>query len=345
VPGKFPVLQQLLDNMLREERQFFDGWLKVSVEAPLNDKSRLGQVMILVGPKNAGKSLVQNYIVTPLLGNRMAKPYRYFSGRTDFNADLMRAEHLMIEDDVASTDIKSRRQFGTNLKQVAANDGHSCHGKYKEAITLYPHWRCTLSVNEEREHLMILPPLEDGLEDKLMILKVTRAPMPMPTMTNEQRRVFRKAIEDELPHYLDYLMKLEIQADLRDSRYGIRTYQDPEVLAWMNQLSPEFALLELIDTHLSFNGKDTWYGTARQLQTELELVSQSVGKLLAWSGASGTYLTRLADKMSERIKRTELGDNTYYTITRPERTESGNFGPVPGSSKDILMSGSVGDRA
>jgi hypothetical protein len=325
LPGKFPVLQQLLDNMLREERQYFDGWLKVAVEALRNGERRLSQVMIFVGPKNAGKSLVQNYIVTPLLGNRMAKPYRYFSGRTEFNADLMRAEHLMIEDDVANTDIKSRRHFGTNLKQVAANEGVSCHGKYKEAIMLYPRWRCTLSVNEEREHLMILPPLEDGLEDKLMILKVTRAPMPMPTVTNEDRHAFRKAIEDELPHYLDYLMKMEIRADLRDSRYGIRTFQNPEILGWINQLSPEFALLELIDTHLSFNGKP-WYGTARQLQTELESVSPSIGRLLSWSGACGTYLTRLADKPLGRIKRTELSDNTYYTIMPPERSERSESG-------------------
>jgi len=50
-------------------------------------------------------------ILTPILGGRAARPYRYMIGTTDFNSDLFLAEHLMIEDEAAATDISSRKHF------------------------------------------------------------------------------------------------------------------------------------------------------------------------------------------------------------------------------------------
>jgi hypothetical protein len=57
------------------------------------------------------------------------------SGATAFNGNLFEAEHLMIEDDVGSFDIRARRHFGAYLKQFTANEGVQHHAKNRQAMT------------------------------------------------------------------------------------------------------------------------------------------------------------------------------------------------------------------
>jgi hypothetical protein len=48
------------------------------------------------------------------------------------------------------------------------------HAKHREALTLDPIWRMTISLNEEPESLQVLPPLDESLEDKIIILRATK---------------------------------------------------------------------------------------------------------------------------------------------------------------------------
>ena len=43
------------------------------------------------------------------------------SGATPFNGELFCCEHLIVEDEEASTDIQARRNFGTKIKEITAN--------------------------------------------------------------------------------------------------------------------------------------------------------------------------------------------------------------------------------
>lgn len=121
------------------------------------------------------------------------------SGQTTFNADLFGAEHLMIEDEHASTDIKARRNLGSHIKALTVNETQQCHQKNCTPIILTPLWRLTISVNDEPENLMVLPPIDDSLEDKLMILRAVKQAMPMPTATNQQSQAFWSQLVQELP--------------------------------------------------------------------------------------------------------------------------------------------------
>ena len=86
----------------------------------------------------------------------------------------------MIADEVPFQDIKSRRVFGSKIKDVTVNYIHTCHGKYANAVPLKPCWRLTISVNDEEENLAMLPPLDASIKDKIMLFKVAPATMPMP---------------------------------------------------------------------------------------------------------------------------------------------------------------------
>jgi hypothetical protein len=140
-------------------------------------------------------------LITILLGGRSAKPHQNMSGETDFNGDLFCAEHLMMEDEEPATDIKSRRKLGVKIKEITANDLKRCHFKYRSGISLKPFWRLSISLNDEPENLMILPPMEDSMEDKLISLKATQHEMAMPTITNEERQAFWNAMIRTLPAF------------------------------------------------------------------------------------------------------------------------------------------------
>ena len=111
----------------------------------------------------------------------MASPHAYMTGVTPFNSELFRAEHLVIEDNTASTDIRARRAFGALLKTITVNEDQPCFGKGREALNLTPFWRLFISANDEPENLMVLPPIDESVTDKLIPLKATNTSMPMPT--------------------------------------------------------------------------------------------------------------------------------------------------------------------
>jgi hypothetical protein len=333
--GRWPVLraflEALLDDGTYDQRPYVYGWLKIAYEALRSGVWRPGQALGLAGPRNCGKSLLQ-LIITEILGGRAAKPFRYMSGRTDFNADLFAAEHLTIEDDHSSTDIRARRQFAAQIKQFTVNKIQSCHGKNRQALSLTPFWRLSISVNDEPEAMMVLPPVSDSehdsLSDKLFLLRALKAEMPMPTEGNDQQAAFWQALVSELPAFIYYLQRFEIPDELRDGRFGIKTWHHPRLLADLDALAPETRLLALVDqavfTALDLGGGPTgvppefWSGTAEEL--ERRLVSShfdyEARRLLSWPGACGTFLGRLADKPRPRVQKDRDGHRRGWIIYR-----------------------------
>lgn len=344
VPGEWPILSLFLERLLVDERHdqrpYIYGWLKIAYEALRAGLWRPGQALGLAGPRKCGKSLLQR-LVTLILGGRVAKPYRYMSGGTEFNADLFGAEHLMIEDEHSSTDIRSRRKFGANIKQFTVNQMQSCHDKNRRAIMLPPFWRVTISVNDEPEEMMVLPPMSDSerdsLGDKLFLLRAQKAEMPMPTASDRQREVFWKKLVSELPAFIYFLKNWKVPKKLRCDRFGIRTWQHPELLASLDALAPETHLLSMIDDALFTEREDAigelkvrsvpqegWHGTAEELARFLcnhQLFSHEARKLFSWPTACGTYLGRLASKRPDRVKDARSGKTRGWVICPPRNGE------------------------
>jgi hypothetical protein len=61
---------------------FLIGWLAHSLRALYGHTLALGQVLILVGPRDNGKTFFQSHILTAILGGRWARPYQYITGQT-----------------------------------------------------------------------------------------------------------------------------------------------------------------------------------------------------------------------------------------------------------------------
>jgi hypothetical protein len=324
-PGRFPFIATLLQNLFQDEvtdqTPYVKGWLKVATEAQRAGGIRPGQALAMAGPPNGGKSLLQN-LITELLGGRAAKPYRYMSGATSFNGDLFGAEHLMIEDECASTDIRTRREFGARIKDFTVNEVQSCHAKNRQAISLRPFWRLSVSLNDEPEDLMILPPIDESLSDKVILLRTHTHPMPMDTKTNEGRAAFWQALTAELPAFLHHLLQWEIPASMRCPRFGVKTFHHPVLLDAIDALSPELRLLSVIDAVL-FKDSSPAPGHYELTAEELErkLITSEMGyearRLLHWNYACGTYLGRLATKRPFRVEHARTGDSRNWLIRPP----------------------------
>lgn len=340
VAGDWGCLKALIEGLLGAEDgvqvPYFYGWVKNAYEALRAGGSRPGQVLVFCGPHNCGKSLLQN-LLTEILGGRAAKPYQCMSGGTAFNSDLFGAEHLMVEDEQPSTDIRARRAFGAQIKNVTVNEVQRLHGKGRDALMLKPFWRLSVSLNDEAENVQVLPPLDDSLEDKLIIMKAVRAEMPMPSETLEQRQAFWARLMADLPGFLEWLTRWEIPVELRCQRFGVKHYHHPEIVGILDTLAPEARLLSLIDGALFpepggdllgvANAHDHYEGTAEQIEQILTAPGSSCAfearKLLSWSNACGTYLGRLAKKRPDRVQSHRLAEARRWRILSPRAESEG----------------------
>ena len=324
--GDWPTLRSVIDGMLRGEQDqkfnqehYLYGWAKHAREALCAGQPRPAQAVVFAGPHDCGKSLLQN-LFTVLFGGRYARPYKFMTGLTEFNSDLFRSEHLMIEDEPASTDIRSRRNFGAQIKIITANEGKRCHAKHRVAVDLLPFWRLSISVNDEPENLMVLPPIDDSIQDKLIILRTVKKPMPMPTKTLKQRLVFWEKLVGELPAFVHFLEEWRIPRKLEGDRYGVAYFHHPEILEAIDALAPEFKLLSLIKHHFDCLGDTSWGPhPAEKLERELNGSDSQyeAKKLFSFPDACGTYLGRLAKKYPERFISTRTSEERLWTIEWP----------------------------
>lgn len=324
-PGEWSVLKKVLEGLLNDpicdQRPYFYGWMQVSIKALRDNHRRPGQALVLAGPRDCGKSLLQN-LITELFGGRTAKPYQFMTGLTSFNSDLFSGEHLMIEDETASTDIRARRNFGAMLKNFTVNKTQRHHAKNRSPIMLEPFWRLSISVNDEPENLMVLPPIDDSIEDKIMLLKAHKKEFPMPTNTDEEAKAFWSTLISELPAFIDWILKWEIPINLKSRRFGITHYHHPDILRAIDDLSPEQRLLSLIDMELfSVPENGFWEGSAAELERRLtgenSECAYEARRLLSFNTACGSYLGRLAKKHSNRIKQQRTNDLRGWKILSP----------------------------
>ena len=323
ISGVCPTIEHLIfdlfddpDHPELDQIPYVVGWLKVAYESLLHKQLRPGQALAIAGPRDCGKSLLQA-LITEILGGRSAKPYRYMSGATEFNGDLFGAEHLMIEDEVAFTDIRARRHFGARIKDFTVNATQSCHGKNRPALSLKPFWRMSITLNDEPENLLILPPIDDSLEDKIILLKAKKAGLPADIGSAEGRVRYWAQLMKELPMFLDTLIQFPIPAALQSGRFGVKHFQHPTLITALNEMSPEMRLMGLIDAALTEDEHvGQWTGTATELE---RLLSESkVGfesrKLLEWNNATGTYLGRLAKKLPNRVHALRTNSARQWTV-------------------------------
>ena len=325
VAGEWPILKQLLDNLFgAEQLPYVFGWLQAARTQYRDGIWMSGQAFVLCGPAGAGKNLFR-LIASIMFGGetRVGHPYHFMTGGTTFNSDMFAGEILAIEDESESRKRDARIKFGSSIKQIVANKDHWHHRKYAEAAHASPLWRLIISLNDNPERLAVLPPIEEDIEDKIMLFKVRKYPMPMPTSTAQEQAAFKAVLVAELPAFVHFLESWEIPEELKSPRFGIIHYHHPDLIRELDQIAPEFKLLEMIeetlfDTPLSCND---WEGKSEELARILKQKESPCGyearRLLENTGRCGTYLGRLQKKHPTRISFRTVNGYKIWTICKP----------------------------
>ena len=323
-PGDWSMLRGILERMLPGPRQtlILYAWLKVGIEALRAGEARPGHGLILVGPSNCGKSLIQEHVLTALLGGRAADPTRYLTGDTSFNSELCGAEHLAIQELTSAHDHKSRARFAEGLKQLLVTESHPLNAKYCNTITVYPWWRVSLSINDSVDRLRALPPLSSDFGDKVILLLCESHPMPMPSSSPKERRAFREALTAELPAFVDFLLSWEIPEEIRQTkhaaRFGHDNFHHPELSTTLFEMEPQMVLLQILDNSPDLYDNGVW-GWGKQEALHKELCDGPHGvqaaKLFSYTNACGQLLAKLRERFPERIRKDHRRNENVWQIS------------------------------
>lgn len=296
-------------------------WLKVAYAALRAGVRTPGQAVVLAGPAGCGKSLLIDLIVA-ILGGRRGHPHKFITGRTSFNGELLGKEVLVSDDDAGSIDIRVRRGVAAAYKNLLFSGSVPIEQKYGMPDSFAPFWRLVIATNNEPESMLVLPPLSADIEDKINLINCHKRELPMTSSTPENRSKFFATLVSEIPGLLHDLECLEIPKGLQCARSGVRHFHHPALLAALTELTPETALLNLIDETLPnmvlMGHRRIWEGTASKLRNDLHefsSIKSDVQNLLPAPNMVGTYLGRL-EKSTDRVQRgTHKGGITVWRIT------------------------------
>ncbi|MCC5840460.1 MAG: hypothetical protein JJT96_10060 [Opitutales bacterium] len=304
-PGEWPTLAAWFKALLCapddevDQRPYFHGWMRQTLESLYAGWWSRGLFLALAGEAGSGKSLMTE-IVRIGTGGRVAKPYRYMIGQDNFNEEMFESVLQLIDDENADTSIRARRQFAAQIKQIVANSEARCRGMHQKAMTLKPVWRLLAAVNLEPDNLMVLPPVDDDIADKMMLLRVYSG-FEYPRREAEKRALFERMVS-ELPSYVHWLLHEWEIPEYLSGRFGITHFHHPDVLEVLDETSPFERLGRLIDAAILVRAPE-WRGTAADLERVLK--AEDNGLLRAdrdWIPQPvwlGRHLHRLSAKYGE----------------------------------------------
>ena len=251
-----------------------------------------------------------------------------WKGKTIWNDELLGSELLLIDDSEASTDPRARKSFGANFKESIYGGNIKINTRGKTSVDMRPVWRVLVCCNETPENLSVIPPLEEGISDKVILLKVQPISTPMPAKTVEEKKNFSAALMAELPAFLDYIEHFHTPDHLADSRDGVIAYKDPILLEAINEISPEHKLETLLAMSLKSGdfdlstGESKFYSSAdvqSLLQHRDSPSHEQAKELLRFSSNCGRYLTLLSNSKCRFVKSSKkVNGITHYEIYKTE---------------------------
>lgn len=324
------VLHDLLhDDKYPEQHRCFLDWLAHCRRAVIEGRRIQSPALVMAGQRGNGKSLTIE-IINRSLGGRLANGYRHLCGDTPFNRDLLGAELIVMDDAAASKDPRSRIRLAQNIKNFLFAGSVPIEGKNKDSFNCSPVHAVVLAVNDNPEHLRVLPELDDTMQDKIVIAKTS--PVNLPRSIAGREDLIKLEIAKTLPAFIYELDGRDLSGSY-DDRGRLKCFWHPAITEAIGLLSNEQRLLDLI--HQSpivrapiHNGVGEWVGTAATLETILtdrdSSVAHSARQLLGWNGACGTYLGKLALCPKSGVTKAGLDKTTriqQYQIGNPRGGE------------------------
>lgn len=232
-------------------RGFTDGhalnyllaWLREPYILAQRRETSRGQVCMILGPRNSGKSFFFEEILYPAFHGGLS-PSEAEAGAP--SADFLVtgsqwtgaiADHFCLAiDDVGEAASESgkadaRQRFATAIKAVSASGMVQANTKYGASKSVAFRGRILFLGNEEDAAAMI-PADSESLNDKYILIRAQPIPEGRRLAPAEARSRFRA----ELPYFLSWLQDWTPPAACLPSafgsvdKFGVRAYQDPDLV-------------------------------------------------------------------------------------------------------------------
>ena len=331
--GEWPTILTFIRQLLPtgedgvDQAEIFLGWLQVAARAVRGGPSRSGQMLLLVGKKDDGKSRLQHFIISPILGGRNSDPSGWLLGEGDFNSECFGSEHLLMEDTPASLKRDERNKFKQRLKGVAVNDTHRYHEKGRPAVTLRPIWRLSMSLNDSPDDLSLLPdPVADFTEKTIMLATARPAYLPA---SDDEREAWRNALAQEMPAFLHYILNVFTLPDAyRGGRFGVRSYENPGIRQQLEDAAPwaqMWEVLEEIEPWKNGPGGAFWKGKLHEIEALLTDAPDGNGEAmerLLKKNSLAYLLNHVKAEKPGRVDKTRTGGKgfgRYWLLWRPRQ--------------------------
>jgi hypothetical protein len=287
-----------LEDMLGEDgmHRFLD-WLYHAVSALLEGRRGQSRILGIAGPANCGKSFLIREPVRLLLGGRAADAAPWLLGTTDFASELGGAELLFVDDALGDGRLITRLGVAAKQKQIvtAGSKPQAMHAKGKDRYYHPVWWRHAVALNDTPEALSMLPPLDEGYGDKLILLRANDTVL---SAGGDGATEYIEAILAELPGFMAYVLKHGCRGPA-DGR-GPLSWHDPDLAGKLREAAPEYSLAGMIMEALECG--DTYGGikkpiiepTMRELDRALRgACGERYSKLCQTDRVTGKYLKRL----------------------------------------------------
>lgn len=282
----WPTIRRIIEGMLgkKEGSEEIDQtpwfwslckcWYRAFVTGS-PDGWKQGHAVIFTGPAGCGKNLVQELILTPLIGGRMADPLKFIMDEDQFNGDMM-VEHWVLSELPSSQRTEDKVKFAERIKQIVANRTMRARLMRSEPSVIQPFVRLSVSVNDDADTLRSLPVVSSGYGDKIIIFHCKRSVLPIlggedlqfaereahadewldEDDTFLRERELRRVIAAEMPGFIHWLLhEWKIPAELltpgddneNPRRFGFRSFHHPVIREELFEDTPAAQLLRLID--------------------------------------------------------------------------------------------------
>jgi hypothetical protein len=297
--GVFPLLTKFFEGLLTgkepaddkggmlniDQRLHYFGWLQHVVKCLYEGRTDSGLALFMAGEPDSGKSF-QSLLLRWILGGRVARPYDRMIGQDKFNKSEIESVLLLVDDDnQGDTKLESRLKFGGETKKIVANNEFQARTMHRDGFAIEVLRRLVVLVNLQLARLQVLPPMDGDMNDKAMLFKGYRPPLPagdlstwskgrptentpyaqacwpapMPTRTPEEKEAYREAIKAELPAFIYWLLhEFKLPPELTGGRFVVRHWHHPVLLSQLHELGPHTRIWELlIRSQVVFH---TWMG-------------------------------------------------------------------------------------
>jgi len=274
-PFFYTFISTLFDDPTDSEisqMTYFLGWLKHFYENAFLQRPQVGQALVIVGGEAVGKSFLCDVILEILMGGTFDA--RRYLVQGESWTDFVSYPVLKVDDATALADYKALTRYSTLLKSLVANTLQTTNTKYAKVGSVLWHGRVIVNMNDDPQSMQLLPSLEVSSTSKISFLKVKRS-----DVTFGRREDNVKLMKKELPYVARFLIEWKIPLLLRnleDTRYFLKPYHHPALLAESMQSGSSQSLLELMHGWvkvwmLSYPDATEWVGKSSELLTLMGL--------------------------------------------------------------------------